>query len=159
MSTADTAEFSPDAKSIGAIILISSASIAPAGIEPDPLEIEPAPAIESAPIEMKPLCELYGYTIEDLEELIYLRAADLIAQWERADPRDRWRHTGEAPPPSARPAARPVAPYRTPQATVDAFLYVAGLDEPEHLARWLDQHPRDEKYLCKLWKAKNAAEA
>jgi hypothetical protein len=25
---------------------------------------------------------------------------DLVRQWELADPRDRWRHTGEAPPPA-----------------------------------------------------------
>ena len=41
--------------------------------EPDPIEIASRP------------CELCGCTIEDLEELIYLRAADLIAEWERAD--------------------------------------------------------------------------
>jgi hypothetical protein len=36
--------------------------------------------------------------IEDLEVLIYLRAADMVAQWECADPRDAWRYTGEQPP-------------------------------------------------------------
>jgi hypothetical protein len=96
---------------------------------------------------------------EAFEREIMVRAGEMIRQWELLDVRDRWKQTGDAPPPIERPAGRPVAPYRTPQATVDAFLYVAGLDAPEHLARWLDQHPTDEKFLCKLWKAKNAAEA
>jgi hypothetical protein len=106
---------------------------------PDPLEIEP--------------CEL-GCAIEDLEELIYLRAADLIAQWERADPRDRWRHTGEQPPRTVEPAPAAAQPYRTPQATIDAFMYVARLDDPEYLARWLADHKRDAAHLLKIWKAK-----
>jgi hypothetical protein len=74
-------------------------------------------------------------------------------------------HTFRAEEPSAHEI--PLAPelkftprhYRTPQATVDAFFFVTRLDDPDYLARWLDQHPRDEKFLCKLWKAKNAAEA
>jgi hypothetical protein len=154
MSTADTAEFSPDAKSIGAIILISSASIAPAGIEPDPLEIKTAPAIESAPTEKKPLCELCGYTIEALEELIYLRAADLIAQWECVDPRDAWRHTGEQPPRIVAPAPAAAQPFRTPQSTIDAFWYVVGLCNPERLTAWLDDHPQDASFLLKLLESK-----
>jgi hypothetical protein len=119
--------------------------ISPGQIELDPLEIEP--------------CELCGCAIEDLEELIYLRAADLIAQWERADPRDAWRHTGEHPPRSTGSDAEPLPqarPYGTPQSTIAAFWHVAGLDDADYLKRWLAQHPRDVETLQKLWEAKHA---
>jgi hypothetical protein len=45
-------------------------------------------------------------------------------------------------------------PYRTPQATTDAFWFVESLDDPDYLARWLTRHPADRTYLFKLWKAK-----
>lgn len=122
--------------------------------------IDLPPDIEPAPIEIE-LCELCGCAIEDLEELIYLRAADLTAQWERADPRDAWRHTGEQPPPASvrnsdisGRSASASQPYRTPQATVDAFLFVAALDDPERLKRWLSDHERDAAFLLKIWKAR-----
>jgi hypothetical protein len=54
---------------------------------------------------------------------IMFGAADLVRRWELFDPRDAWRHTGEAPPPDAIPLA-PRRPYRTRQATEDAFFYV-----------------------------------
>jgi hypothetical protein len=118
--------------------------------------------IERAPLEIEP-CELCGCAIEDLEELIYLRAADLVTQWELADPRDAWRHTGEPAPAasvrnsdiSAKPASA-TRPYRTPQATIKAFWYVAGLDDAGYLKRWLAQHPLDVETLQKLWEAKHA---
>jgi hypothetical protein len=110
---------------------------------PDPIEIDSRP------------CQLCGCAIEDLEELIYLRAADLIAQWERADPRDAWRHTGEAPPPrTIEPAPTAAQPYRTPQSTIDAFWYVVGLCDPERLTVWLDDHPRETAFLLKLLEGK-----
>jgi hypothetical protein len=123
-------------------------SASPARREPEPIEVEP--------------CELCGSTIEDLEALVYLRAADLIEQWEFADPRDAWRRSGE-PPPSAtirnsdiaeKPTSAPR--YRTPEATQQAFWYVASLDNPEYLKRWLAEHPRDVTALQKLWEAKHA---
>lgn len=114
------------------------------------------PADIEAPIEAEPLCELCSCTIEDLEELIYLRAADLVAQWERADPRDAWKYTGEHPPRTII-APAPVQPYRTPQATVDAFWYVVSLDDPDYLARWLAEHPDDSTFLVKLWERKHAS--
>jgi hypothetical protein len=110
--------------------------------------------LESEPIEPEP-CELCGCTA-DLEDLIYLRAADLIAEWERADPRDAWRHTGEQPPRMIEPVPTAVQPYRTPQATIDAFWYVASLDNPEYLTRWIAQHPSDASALYKLWEGKHA---
>jgi hypothetical protein len=141
-------------------MVMPTASISP-GREPDPLEIDPRP------------CELCGRTIDQHKmvdhgegpEFFCYADDDIVTLWELADPRDAWCHTGETPPPAgvrnSDITAQPSAPkhYRTPAATVAAFLFVASLDDPEHLARWLDQHPRDEKFLCKLWKSKNAAEA
>jgi hypothetical protein len=125
-----------------------------------PFAISPGEAIEREPdpIEIDPQsCETCGCTIEDFEELIYLRAADLIAQWECADPRDRWRHTGEAPPkPSAAPPQRP-EPYRPAESTVAAFLYIVGLDDPDYLAAWLAKHSADAPHLLKIWKARQCS--
>jgi hypothetical protein len=114
----------------------------PADIEPAPIEIEP--------------CELCGCAIEDLEEQIYLRAADLIAQWERADPRDAWRHTGEHPPRSTGSDAVPVPQpqfYRTAVSTIEAFKFVVSLGDPERLEAWLLNHPQDATTLLKLLEA------
>jgi hypothetical protein len=84
------------------------------------------------------------------EKEIMLRAADLVRQWEMADPRDAWRHTDE-PKPKA-PTPEPTRPYRTPEATVAAFKYVLKLNDPEYLERWLANHPKDAPYLYNLWK-------
>ena len=120
-----------------------NAIIRPDQIDPEPIEID------------SPTCALCGYTIEDLEELIYLRAADLIADFERDDPRDAWRHTGEHPP-RTQPAPPAPPPYRTPQATIDAFWYVVRLDDADYLRRWLARHPLDAPHLLEIWKRKNA---
>jgi hypothetical protein len=96
--------------------------------------------------------------IEAFEREIMVRAGEMIQQFELLDARDRWKQTGDAPPPAAG-IPTSAQPYRTARSTVDAFLYVASLDDPNYLARWLDQHPSDEKFLCKLWETKNAAEA
>jgi hypothetical protein len=118
--------------------------ITPADIEPEPIEIE--------------FCERCGCLFEDLEELIYLRAADMVTRLELADPRDAWRHTGETAPPASvrnsetRPGPRP---YTTPQSTIDAFLFVARNHDAAYLARWLDDHPKDIATLTKLWETKN----
>jgi hypothetical protein len=92
--------------------------------------------------------------IEAFEREAMVRAGEMIQQWELLDPRDRWRQTGDAPPPIARPAAKPVAPYRTPEATQQAFWYVVRLADPERLAAWLDDHPQDESFLLKLLECK-----
>jgi hypothetical protein len=118
--------------------------------------IEMPADIEPAQIEIEP-CELCGCIIEDFEELIYLRAADLITQWELADVRDAWRHTGEkrpGPGPEPAPAPRSQA-YITPQSVVDAFLYVAHNHDADYVAKWLANHPQDVATLTKLWEAKN----
>ena len=68
-----------------------------------------------------------------------------------ADSRDRWKWTGEAPPP---PDDMPIAPrrsYRTPEAVEQEFWHIASR-EPDRLAAWLADHPADEAHLFKLWK-------
>jgi hypothetical protein len=129
-----------------------------ADAEPAPIEIDAGP------------CEHCGCTIDrhrrvdtdkgpkffcdDLEALIHLRAAELVKRWELADPRVRWKHTGEAPPKAVSvPKARP-EPYCTPQSTLDAFWYVASLGNSDHLAQWLAKHPTDAPELLKIWKGK-----
>src|ERR1700731_952748 len=113
-------------------------SIAVGLLEPDPLEIEPRP------------CELCGCTLdrhkmidngegpeffcidyypEELSLAELERRAELRRQEEIA-----WivahMEADDGPYEPARPAEPP--PYRTPQATIDAFWYVATL-EPEKL--------------------------
>ena len=67
----------------------------------------------------------------------------------------------EAPPlvPEPEPARRLPRDYRTPQATVDAFIFLARLGDVDRLTRWLADHPRDVAHLNKLWKAKCTAPA
>jgi hypothetical protein len=88
-------------------------------------------------------------TLDELERRAELRRQEEIAamvrDWERMD-------AAEASP--KRPP--PMREYRTPQSTIDAFWYVASLDDPEHLSRWLDDHPRDVPTLQKLWEMKHA---
>jgi hypothetical protein len=104
---------------------------------------------ELAPIESQ-FCDRCDCIFDDVEEVIFLRAADLVAQWERADPRDAWRHTGEeSPPPTAAPLKQP---YSTPTSTEQAFWYVALNESPDQLARWLERHPLDAPYLIEIWK-------
>ena len=57
---------------------------------------------------------------DEIERIIYLRAAAAVEQLELADPRDRWRHTGEQPPRTIEPAPE-AARHHTPRSTVDAF--------------------------------------
>jgi hypothetical protein len=93
----------------------------------------------------------------------FQNTADTVRRWELADPRDAWLHTGEAPPPEivrnsdilAKPVDTPRS-YRTPQASLSAFWYVASLNHADYLKRWLAEHPRDVTALQKLWEAKHA---
>jgi hypothetical protein len=99
------------------------------------------------------ICPTCGNIIEDFEELIALRTVDLVTQWELDDPRDRWKHTGELPPPRVEEPPK-VKPYRTPQATIDAFFgWVIRQDEAAQ-ARWLAEHPKDAPYIRKLLEEK-----
>jgi hypothetical protein len=121
---------------------------------PHPIEIDPNP------------CGLCGRTVDQHEmidsgegpEFLCFDdsgAADLVRQWEAADPRDRWKCTGEPRPPVAEVVV-PLVRYRTPQSTVDAFFYMVRLADGEKLRAWLRNHPRDAAFLLKLWKDKNA---
>jgi hypothetical protein len=86
-------------------------------------------------------------------------AADIVRRLEMADPRDRWKRTGEAPPPSeVRNGPMPAAPRSRPlpQSTIDAFLFVVRLDDAEYLKSWIDQHPLDAAALYEIWESKNA---
>jgi hypothetical protein len=75
---------------------------------------------------------------------------EIVRRLELADPRDRWKYTGEPPPPeeirnsdiSGKPASMP-RPRATAQSTVDAFKFVVSLGDPERLATWLRNHPGD----------------
>jgi len=73
---------------------------------------------------------------------------DLVRQWELADPRDRWKHTGELPPPES---VRNSDIYRTPQATVNEFELIARRGDAVRLAKWLDAHPLDAPTLLRGW--------
>jgi hypothetical protein len=85
-------------------------------------------------------------SLSELERRAELRAQEeiawIVAQMEAADP-------PYEPPPPAEPQ-----PYRTPQATVDAFWYVVRLADPAQLAAWLDDHPKDEFFLLNLLERK-----
>ncbi|PDT69226.1 hypothetical protein CO683_14780 [Bradyrhizobium ottawaense] len=74
-------------------------------------------------------------------------AQRLVRDWELADPRDRWRHTGELPPPPEKGPKRLNFPIISescrcpaPQSTKDAFKYVVALGDADHLRRWLRDH-------------------
>jgi hypothetical protein len=126
--------------------------------EPDPLEIDPRP------------CGLCGLTIDqhrmvdtgegpeffcdDVEYQIHLDANDLVRQWELADPRDRWKHTGEAPPKASAFPVPSARPYRPAESTVAAFWYVVSLNDLEYLKAWLANHPADAPTLLKLLESK-----
>jgi hypothetical protein len=119
---------------------------------PAPIEIDPNP------------CELCGRTIDQHEcvdhgeglEFYCWDDDDIVKCWELADPRDAWRHTGEAPPPAnvrnsdigARPSPES-RPYRTPQSTVEAFNYLCREGDTARLAEWMKRHPADTPLLLK----------
>jgi hypothetical protein len=82
----------------------------------------------------------------------------MVELWERADPRDCWKHTGEAAPPDSirnGPAPEPARQSNRPaQSTVDAFWYVVSLCDPERFKAWLADHPRDTTFLLQLLETK-----
>lgn len=92
---------------------------------------------------------------DDDEPEEFCDTSEIVRRWELADPRDRWQHTGEAPPSAhlrnsdigARPA--PAQRYRPPQATVDAFYFMARQGDAAALAAWLCDHPRDAPALLR----------
>ncbi|HXB77793.1 MAG TPA: hypothetical protein VNX23_10370 [Bradyrhizobium sp.] len=76
-------------------------------------------------------------------------AAQILRRWEMADPRDRWKWTGEAPPPEIVLALMP-PPYCTPQSTADAFWHVVSLRDQARFKAFLADHPKDAPFLLKL---------
>jgi hypothetical protein len=134
-----------------------NAVIPPVEIEPEPIELDPRP------------CGLCGLRIDRHEmvdcgegpEFFCYPEGDLVKEWELADPRDRWKHSGELPPPTdirngdfTGPASAARRPYRTPRATVDAFWFVVSLCNPDRLKAWLSDHPKDAAFLLKLLEGK-----
>jgi hypothetical protein len=71
-----------------------------------------------------------------------IEVAAIMARMEAADVRCE-------PPARAEPR-----PYRTPQATIDAFWYVVGLGDPERFKAWLAARPDDAPFLLKLLEGK-----
>ena len=80
-------------------------------------------------------CLLCGFTADHHQgdgqlcpEVLDADAFEIVRRWEMADPRDRWRHTGEPPPPehvrNSDISPRPNKPqhYRTPEATRQRIL-------------------------------------
>jgi hypothetical protein len=134
-------------------------AIVPDCFELDPIEIDPRP------------CELCGCTIDrheridgdegplffclppdemDLDELE--RRVELIRQVEVAAIFARLEAMDD---PSKRlPPTREPEPYRTPEATVNAFWFVASLRDPERLRAWLLARPKDAPTLLKLLESK-----
>jgi len=79
----------------------------------------------------------------------------LVREWELSDERDRWKWTGEMPP--ALPVAPPErATYRTPQSTIDAFVFVLGTGDVERLSAWLALHPADAPHLLRFYEGQHA---
>src|SRR5437868_2689475 len=102
-------------------------------------------------------------TLLELERRHELRieeeAAVRLARWEMADPRDRWRHTGEPPPPDhvrngpITPTPPPMCeehPYRPDAATVDVFRHLVMAGDIERLTAWLAGRPKDAPLLLAL---------
>jgi hypothetical protein len=81
-------------------------------------------------------------------------AADIVRRWELSDSRDSWKHTGEQRPRMAATPRPAVQPYRPAQSTVDAFLFVVCTKDAAGITEWLADHPRDERYLQKIWEQK-----
>jgi hypothetical protein len=52
------------------------------------------------------------------------------------------------------PLAPRAEPYRTPQSTEHAFLYLVSLKDPDRLVAWLHERERDRPFLLKLLEAK-----
>jgi hypothetical protein len=149
------------------MILVSIASTA----TPAPIMMDPRPCGLCGLTEDRhemvddgegPLHYCLDWLPDDLTTLELERRAVLIEReevramvelWERADPRDAWRHTGEHPPRSTEPVPQ-ARSYGTPQSTVDAFWYVVALKDTDKLSAWLRDHPRDTLFLLKLLEAK-----
>lgn len=83
-------------------------------------------------------------------------ASQLLRDWELADPRDRWRWTGELPPSPALPQMTKPSARGPADSTIAAFKFVVGLGDPARLAAWLADHPADASYLLKTYEELHA---
>jgi hypothetical protein len=139
---------------------------------PDPLELEPRPCT---------LCGLRidrhhviddgdgpeffclpteALTLQELERraelVIRIEAAAIVARLELADPRDRWRQTGEpAPAPEIRngplvTSSQVRTSPHVPQPTLEAFRHLVAAGDVGHLKAWLADHPKDAPFLLSL---------
>jgi hypothetical protein len=128
----------------------------------DPLSIDPRP------------CILCGRTIDQHEmvnfgegpeffcpvdrDADFQRAVDdIVRRLELADVRDRWKHTGAAPPSAEvrnSVIVQELKPYRPAASTVSAFQYVVSCNDADHLERWLADHARDAPFLLELLEGK-----
>ncbi|MDA9415705.1 hypothetical protein XH81_12755 [Bradyrhizobium sp. CCBAU 25360] len=91
---------------------------------------------------------LMGEAFAPIEDLPSDYASQLLMQWELADPRDRWRWTGELPP-VQQVSTIEKTPYRTAQSTIDAFHVVLSAGDPDRIANWLHNHQADAPALFK----------
>jgi hypothetical protein len=134
----------------------------------DNLRLEDQAAIA---IDPRLCCQLCGLTIDrheqvdtpegseffcaDLDEMTLAeleRRAESIRQLEVAA---IFARLEAADDPSKRlPLAPRAEPYRTPQSTEHAFLYLVSLKDPDRLVAWLHERERDRPFLLKLLEAK-----
>jgi hypothetical protein len=144
-----------------------------------PLAMPISGTVELAPIEMDPRpCGLCGLTVDrhdmvdhgegpefycadvspddmtlpELERRAELRRqediAGIFARWDIMD--------AEREAMAREPATRrEPKPYRTPEATAAAFLYLVSLGEPERLEAWLAARPQDVPCLLELLESKS----
>jgi hypothetical protein len=124
---------------------------------PTLLEIDPRPCImcglkidqhEMIDEGEGPIFHCPDWTLDELERRAELRrqeeVAAIFARLEAMDDPSK-----RLPPPPAEPP-----PYRTPQATIDAFWYVVELGDPERFKAWLAARPDDAPFLLKLLESK-----
>jgi hypothetical protein len=88
--------------------------------------------------------------LERRAELIrQVEVAAILARMDAMDVMDTMDRPAEIPLPN-KPRR-----YSTPQATIDAFLFVARNHDADYVARWLENHPQDVATLTELWREKN----
>ena len=124
----------------------------PIELEPDPIEIDPRPCgrcgLTIDRHERVDMPEGPEFFCEDFDREMVLQQrqeayiARCIERWEAENAR-------RFPAP---PAPIKKKSYRTPQSTIDAFFYVAGLGDTDYLLRWLVEHPLDAPHLRKIWR-------
>ena len=134
-------------------------AISPVQIEPDPIAIDPRPCLlcgllinrhamideGEGPIFYCPDLSPDEMDLDELE-----RRAELIRKIEVAEILARWAAADAIDPPANAPPPRKPEPYRPAASTVAAFKYVVSLGNPDHLKRWLLEHPADAPTLLKI---------